>query len=125
MEIARKHVIHAIIVFIVLWAGSELLPQFYHFANLGAVALGTAAYMGVYFAFNLLFSYFAAKVDFDATGIVFTLFMLVDFIPGAVGLFLLALVYPGFWACTPWLIAIILSVICEILHMIGAFIQER
>jgi hypothetical protein len=125
METTRKHVIHAIIVFVVLWAGSELLPQFYHFANLGAVALGTAAYMGVYFVFNLAFSYFATKVDFDATGFVFVLFMLVDFIPGAVGLFLLSLVYSGFWACTPWLIAIILAVICEILHMIGAFFQER
>lgn len=125
MEITRRHAIHAVIVFVVLLLGGFIFPQFYHFANVGATFLVTAAYMAVYFVFNLAFSTLAAKVNFDVGNFEFALFMLADFIPGAVALFLMATYYGGFWACTPWLIAVILSVICESLHLVGAFIQEK
>jgi hypothetical protein len=51
--------------------------------------------------------------------------MAIDFIPGAIALYLMAILSIGFWAVTPWLVAIILSVICEVIYMIGAIIQER
>ena len=124
MEVTRKHAIHTIIVFVVLWLGGLLLPQYYHFTNLGATILVTAAYMAVYFVFNLGFAYFASKVDFDVSTLGFIIFMAIDFFPGFIALYLMAIWYAGFWTCSPWLIATILSVICEILHMIGAFIQE-
>ena len=125
MDITRKHVIHAVIVLAVIWLGSILFPQFYHFTNAGAVFLVAAAYMAVYFAFNLLYGRIATKLNTVIDGWLFFVFMIIDFIPGAIALYLMAILYPGFWACIPWLIAVILSVICELIHMAGAFIQER
>lgn len=120
-----RHGIHAAIVFAVLWLGSLLLPQVYHFANIGAVLLGVLAYMVVYLPFNSAASHFAIiSKDFTITTTGFIGFMILDFIPGALALCLLSAIFSGFWVSS-LLIPICISVICELLYMAGAFIQER
>ena len=121
-----KHAIHVAIVLVVLWLGSLLFPQLYHFSNVGIVFLVTAAYMALYFAFNTVTAQLIVKTGFwPETTLGFCLFMAIDFIPGAIALYLMAILPIGFWAVTPWLVAIVLSVICELAYMIGAIIQER
>ena len=121
-----KHAIHAAIVLVVLWLGSLLFPQFYRFSNVGIVFLVTAAYMAIYFVFNTVSAQLVIRTGcWPDTKLGFSFFMIADIIPGAVALYLMAILSVGFWACIPWLVAIILSVICEILYMLGAFIQEQ
>ena len=126
MNNAMKHGIHVAIILVVLGLGSLLFPQTYHFGSFWALILASIVYFGIYYIFNAGAALVIAhSPDFESSTIGFCLFLIADIIPGALALYLLATYYNGLWMAIPWLISIILSVTCESLYMIGAFIQER
>ena len=126
MNNAMKHGIHAVIILVILGLGSLLFPQIYHFESFGALILTTIVYFGIYYVFNAGVAYVIARTpDFESSTIGFYLFLLADIVPGALALYLMATCYNGLWMAEPWLISIILSAACEVLYMLGAFIQEQ
>lgn len=125
MDNAVKHGIHAVIIAVVLAAGSLLFPQCYQFYSLWGYSLTVAAYFGFYYLYNSWFAQMVARSNgFEATTFGFAVFMIADFVPGTLVLYAMCVFLGLFWASIPWLVSLILSVICEVLYMIGAFIQE-
>ncbi len=116
-----RYSIHAIIVFVVLWLGSTLFPQFFHFDNAFAMLPTTIVFMIIYILSNDFIAGLACKANFESYTSIFVFFLIMDIVPGFIALFLMATFYSGFWASTPWLVALVLSTICEAIYALGAF----
>jgi hypothetical protein len=117
-----KHLVHAVIVFAILWLGSTLFPQFIRFNNIFAILPTTIIFMVIYILSNNAIKDLACKSNFESYGVIFALFLILDIIPGFVALFLTAAIYDEFWMSTPWLVALVLSVVCEVIYSTGAFV---
>lgn len=115
-----KHGIHTAIVLAVLLLGSTLFPQFFHFNTAFAILPTTIVFMVIYVLSNDFIADLACKANFESYTSIYAFFLIMDVVPGFIALLLMATVYHEFWMSTPWLVALVLSVICEVIYAMGA-----
>ena len=77
-----RYSIHTIIVFVVLWLGSTLFPQFFHFDGAFAMLPTTIVFMIIYILSNDFIAGLACKANFESYTSIFVLFLVLDIVPG-------------------------------------------
>ena len=118
-----KRIIHLLIAALTFWLSSIIVPSHIKFTGVVAFAITVLAYMAAYELFNIVFAKYVTKHDLPDTWGSLWVFMFLEMIPGFIALLIVASVFGGFWASSSLAIAL-MSVCCEIIHLVSVFIQE-